>query len=465
MKPLRRSKGKKQRHEAPAVLPSESTVEAQSVEAPPNPRRKLGSKKRRREAPVVLPSEPAVGVRRSEGPTLSLEQRLVQLLEVGRPLESLDVTLLEARGRLLAEDLVTDQPWPHFTSCVTDGYAARSVDIRPGNHLAVIGSISAGSEASAAVGPGKVIQVGAGATLPAVADAVLPLPSAAGVGNDQIQVRQRVRPGTGVLLEGAYAPKGKLLISKNSTIDERVVGVLAGIGRSRVSVVPRPRVVIVSVGAGLMADGAPPTPGKTYDSGNILLASATKAAGALSYRIGPIGEDLQLVADTLDDQLVRADVIVVCGGVASKSDAVRNVLSRIGRVSYDDGSTGLGPFGTGTLGEERTPIVSLPADPVAAFMLFRILVDPLIASMLGQPNPQLSTATLAVDMPKSVGQTQILLAAVDSHGRATPITTSQPSLLDLHAADAMIQILPGDGVQPSGSAVAALMLGSKAKGG
>lgn len=396
---------------------------------------------------------------------IPLEQRLRDMLELAPALESLDVTLLEARGCRLAEDIATDHSWPHFTSATVDGYAARSEDTRPGTRLEVIGQVEAGSNAEAAVGPGKVIGIQSGARLPAVADVVLPASAVAVVDDSHIQVRNRVQSGSGVLQEGSYAPKGRLLVPKGERIDERLVGVLASLGRSRVSVIPRPRVVIVSVGDGLVSDGAPPSLGCLYDATNIMLASATMAANAQPYRMGPIAEDPQLIADTLDDQLVRADVIVVCGGIASESDCVRQVLTRIGKVSYDEGSTSLSAFGSGTLGEEKTPVISLPSDPVEAFMLFRVLVNPLLASMLGRPRPPLSRVSLAVDVPRIANRTQILLASVDPAGRAAPLSGGGVNALSLHSADAMIQILPGDGVESRGSTVVAQALEPQAESG
>lgn len=398
---------------------------------------------------------------------LSLERRIAQLLASTPALDSLDLTLMEARGAVLAEDVVTKQPWPHFNVCAQAGYAARSADLRAGQTLEVIGVMEAGSRASAAVGPGKVIRVHEGAPVPAVADVILPADSVAVVDNAHIQVRQQVPPRTGILPQGAYAAVGQTLVRRGQVVDERLVGVLAGLGRSRVSVVPRPRVVIATVGSGLIPDGSAPEVGGLFDSINIMLTSAVAGAGGLPYRIGPLREDAGLVASTLDDQLVRADIIVVCGGVGSAlsprgtgNTLVREVLARVGDVNYDEGSIGLGAFGTGTLGAEKTPIVSLPGDPVAAYLLFRILLLPVLASMQGLAAPVLTRLQLAVDVPRSAERAQILLARVDGDGHAQPLVGRRPTTLDLYAADAMIQIPRGDGTAQRGSAVAAQRLGT-----
>lgn len=391
-----------------------------------------------------------------ENSVIPIDRRLDEILAGIRPLDSLDVTLREARGCLTAEDVRTTRAWPHFTSCSIAGFAARSEDCREGARLSIIDKAAAGTDSSTAIGPGKTVEVQSGAVLPAVADVVIPL-AAVKADDEHIEVLRSVKPGEGVSREGSITAEDTLLIPGHTLIGDRSIGVLASIGLSRVTVVPRPRVVIVTVGNELVPDAEEPVSGRSRDEKGALLAAAAAAAGAVPYRVAPIADVPELVAESLDDQLIRADVIVVGGAVSSPSDTVREVLGRIGDVTYDQASTNLGPFGTGVLGDEGTHIISLPRDPVAAYMLFRLLVDPIIAGMLGRRLPELSTSELGDDVSLSPDQTQIKLASVDDQGKVVPTATGSPTLIDLLESDAMTKLPPGTGTRQSGSAVEVLL--------
>jgi molybdopterin molybdotransferase len=307
------------------------------------------------------------------------------------------------------------------------------------------------------VDAGQAMEVEVGAPLPAGADLVIPF-DAVSLEGDSLVLDRTVESGTGVSMEGSVAEAGTLLISEHTRIDDRIVGVLASIGLARVAVVPRPRVVVVSVGNDLVSDAMEMGASHKHDATSALLASAAATAGAVTYRVAPVPDVTELVAESLDDQLIRADVIVVCGPVASSSDTIRDVLERAGDVSYDDGSTNLGAFGTGFLGDAGTHVISLPRDPAAAYLLFRILVDPIIAGMLGFGFPESGTVALDLDTPRLSDQTQYVLASVDDEGRAKPMAGGPPSLLDLQRADAVIRLLPGSEPLQAGSTVAALRL-------
>src|SRR5699024_11852021 len=119
---------------------------------------------------------------------------------------------------------------------------------------------------------------------------------------------------------------------------------------------PRPRVVVVSTGSELVEPGHPLAPGQITDSNSFTLAAAAQEAGAVSYRIAPIGDDPNTILGLLEDQLVRADLIITTGGVSAGAyDVVKSGLSQLGAVG--SGTVGMEPGqrrGWGTLGECQT---------------------------------------------------------------------------------------------------------------
>ncbi|MCH9816680.1 MAG: hypothetical protein K0U64_09580 [Actinomycetia bacterium] len=396
-------------------------------------------------------------------PPTSLDHRLAQTLKRVGPLQPLDVTLPESRGTVLAADVVAEQPWPAFATCAANGFAVRAADVRPGASLALIDPAVAGAQGALAIGPGKAIAVQAGAPLPGAADTIL-APTMVGRSGDQLQVRTSAPQGSGITAAGSVAPVGKVLIPRGTLVDDRCIGVLAALGRSRVSVLPRPRVVMVSIGDSATERFGALETSKTDDAAGLLLVASAATQGGIPFRVGPISNEPTLVADTLDDQLVRADLIVVVGGSDGDGSPVQTALRQLGDVSFEPSPTNLPAFGMGTLGTESAEIIALPPDPVASYLLFQLLARPIIQKMLGAPPQKADSIRLGVDVPASPGHAQILLVNLDAAGRAVPMATRHPNLMDLQSADGMIQVQPGLSVQRRDSEVAIIRFANGPRG-
>jgi len=123
-----------------------------------------------------------------------------------------------------------------------------------------------------------------------------------------------------------------------------------------------------------------------YDSNSYLLAAAVRAVGAIPYRVGVAGDDPSTFSDALSDQLVRADLVVTTGGVSRGAyDVVKDVLSKLGTVQFCDVAMQPGkPQGVGRVGEEETPIITLPGNPVSAYVSFEVFVVPALRRMMGK---------------------------------------------------------------------------------
>ena len=163
------------------------------------------------------------------------------------------------------------------------------------------------------------------------------------------------------------------------------LGLLAAVGRDRVLVRPRPRVVIISTGSELVEPGAPTEPGQIYESNTYLLTTAAREAGALAYRVGIVPDDDRSLMNAIEDQLIRADLVLTSGGVSVGAyDVVKEVLSRLGTVRFDRVAMQPGkPQGFGTVGPDSTPIITLPGNPVSSYVSFEVFVRPVIRRMLG----------------------------------------------------------------------------------
>jgi molybdopterin molybdotransferase len=163
------------------------------------------------------------------------------------------------------------------------------------------------------------------------------------------------------------------------------VGLLAAVGHDRVRVRPRPRIVVLSTGSELVDPGSPLSYGKIYDSNSTLLTAAAREAGAIAFRVGIVPDDPGLLLNTLEDQLIRADVVVTSGGVSVGAyDVVKEVLTRVGTVQFDKVAMQPGmPQGFGTIGPDETPFFGLPGNPVSSYVSFEVFVRPALRRMTG----------------------------------------------------------------------------------
>ena len=139
----------------------------------------------------------------------------------------------------------------------------------------------------------------------------------------------------------------------------------------------------MSTGSELVEPGEPIAGGKIPDSNSFMLAAAANAAGAIAYRIGFVPDEPKTLITTIEDQLIRADLVITTGGVSVGAyDVVKEALGRMGTVSFDRVAMQPGmPQGFGTIGPDSTPIFTLPGNPVSAFVSFEMFVRPVLRRM------------------------------------------------------------------------------------
>jgi molybdopterin molybdotransferase len=191
--------------------------------------------------------------------------------------------------------------------------------------------------------------------------------------------------GANIRRRGEDVKVGDLVLDVGTRLGPGQLGLLAAVGRDRVKVRPRPRVVILSTGTELVEPGQPVGSGQIHESNSYILTTAAREAGAIAFRVGIVKDDPRLLLDTIEDQLIRADLVMTSGGVSVGAyDVVKEVLSRLGTVTFEQIAMQPGkPQGFGTVGPDSTPIITLPGNPVSAFVSFEVFVRPMIRRMLG----------------------------------------------------------------------------------
>jgi molybdopterin molybdotransferase len=400
----------------------------------------------------------------------TVDEHLTAVLGTLGPLPPLDVNLLDAHGCVLAEDVVATRPLPGFDNSSMDGYAVRSVDVASATPetpvvLPVIGDIAAGSGGVYSVNNGLSVRIMTGAPIPAGADCVIPVEWTDG-GVARVRIDRAPSPGSYIRRTGEDVTANETVLTKGTALGATQIGLLAAIGRARVMVRPRPRVVIFSTGNELVDVGVEPGPAQISESNSYTLTSAAREAGAIAYRVGIVPDDPTKLMALIEDQLVRADLVVTTGGVSAGAyDTVKAVLSRLGTVEFVKVAMQPGmPQGFGTVGPDSTPIFTLPGNPVSSYVSFEVFVRPAIRRMLGvlplyRP---LVRATLASPITKPEGKRSYVRARIevtDGVYVVTPVGGMGSHLVaDLAMANAFV-VAPDSATEiPAGSTVSVMML-------
>ncbi len=308
------------------------------------------------------------------------------------------VGISEAQGLMCAEEVVVENALPAFDQAAIDGYAVRSVDVGDAGgtdeetgeqiivSLPVVGEVRAGNRQPIRLQPGQAVKVETGAPLPTLADAVLPDKWTDG-GLSKVRVGHSVRSGQYVRRTGDDVQPGDVAVRRGTVVGPAQVGLLAAVGREKVSVHPRPRVAVISVGRELVDIDRDTGAGQVYDVASYALAAAARDCGAEVHRVGIVSTDG--VRETVEAQLLRSEVVVITSALGgSASDDITTAVADLGDLAVE--RIAMHPAsvqGFGTLGDDQVPTFLLPSNPMSALVAFEVMVRPLIRIALGKRQP------------------------------------------------------------------------------
>ncbi|MFJ2440677.1 gephyrin-like molybdotransferase Glp [Streptomyces sp. NPDC087658] len=449
------------------------------------------------------PSAPAPAPGRPSAPGFgqdrlwTVDEHLADILAAVHPLDPIELQLPDAQGCLLVEDVTVPAALPPFDNSSMDGYAVRTADVAGATEefpavLTVVGDVAAGSGSLPEVGPGTTARIMTGAPLPPGAEAVVPVEwtdggtgggaatamSPAGPGDrgagGEVRIHRPVEARAHVRARGSDVRAGDLALAAGTVLGPPQIGLLAAIGRGRVRVRPRPRVVVISTGSELVQPGEPLGAGQIYDSNSFALTAAARDAGAIAYRVGAVTDDADTLRSTIEDQLIRADLIVTTGGVSVGAyDVVKEALSSVG--DEDEAGAGIDfrklamqpgrPQGFGSIGPEHIPLLALPGNPVSCYVSFELFVRPAIRALMGLKDIHrpVVRATLAADRTLSspAGRRQFLRGAYDAEaGTVTPVGGAGSHLVAALAhADALIVVPEESSEVGPGTEVEVVLIG------
>jgi molybdopterin molybdotransferase len=349
---------------------------------------------------------------------ITVEEALDKILPHIEPLGAEKVSILDALGRVIAEDVDAGRDIPPLDNSGMDGYAVRSEDAREAeqNHpirLEVIEDLPAGFISTRTVERGEAIRIMTGAPIPRGADAVIPVEYTEKEDRFAI-IFKSVLPGASIRRAGEDVRKGDRVISNGDLIRTAEVGMLASLRRSFVSVYQKPIVAILCTGEELVDVDAELNEGKIVSSNSYTLAAQVKDCGAIPVQLGIARDRKEEIKKKLLQGL-RADVLLSSAGVSvGDYDFVKDVLNDLGmemvfwRVAMKPGM----PLAFGTI--KGKPVFGLPGNPVSSMVSFEQFVRPSLLKMMGHPQifRPVIDAILKKDIHKAPGRRHFVRACV-----------------------------------------------------
>ena len=320
-----------------------------------------------------------------------------------RPLEPIELGILDAQGCVLAQDAVAVSDLPPFPNSAMDGYALLAMDARPGAELELVGESAAGPGPRIPMGPGQAVRIMTGAPMPPGADTVVPVEQAEELGG-RVRLHAGAEPGQHVRLPGEDVRDGELVLRSGRVLGPADIGMLAALGYPRVLVRPKPRVVVISTGDELVEPEQPTGLGQIRDANSYTLTAMAREAGAAVFRHQIVPDEERALTEAFEGALVHADLLVTSGGVsAGRYDLVKVVLSRLGDVRFTRVGMRPGmPQAFGLLAREphrAVPVFGLPGNPVSAFVSFEVFVRPAIRRLQGRTDTSRPRVQAVLDQP------------------------------------------------------------------
>lgn len=377
------------------------------------------------------------------------------------PLGAVVVTVDNALGHVLAEDIHSRFPLPPFDNSAMDGFAVRSDDTKGASsrrpvRLAIADAVFAGDVRRHVLHAGEASPITTGAALPRGADAIIPVEEAI-VDSGLLAVERRVPYGRHVRRAGGEKGRGALVLGRGSFVGPGAIGCLATVGRERVRVIRRPRVSVIATGDETVSPGQRLLRGQIYDSNTHMLAALLRATRLEPVRMRAVGDRAGALSNAVSAALRESDVLVVAGGVSvGERDLLRPTLRRLGvrevfwRVRQKPGK----PLYFGVKG--RKVVFGLPGNPASVYTCFCLYVYPALKRLSGVRAFGLPVEERRLDgaVERDAARWRFIKAAASPKGRVA-VLPGQAShmVVSLGRTDRLIVVPPGSGSLGEGSRV------------
>ena len=354
------------------------------------------------------------------------------------------VSIDDATGRVLAEEVVATLSTPPFDRAAMDGYAVKARDTFGSGQfnpkvLEIVGEINAGETPKKRVSTGQCLQIATGAMMPRGADAVVMVEDTE-TENGRVKIFKAVYPKANVAKKGEDIKAGEPVLNQGTFLDAGKVGVLASQGLSKIRVYEQPKVAILPSGEEVAEIGKKLRPGQVYDINSHTVASVVRENGGVPIRFGIVGDNREEIRAKITEAL-KNDMVVISGGSSvGERDLLVDVLQGMGEILFHGIQVRPGKPTIFALIEGK-PFFGMPGYPTSCLINAYLFLLPAVRKMARLPPRRGETveARLSRRVPGSVGRKQFLTVKVEG-GEAIPVFKESGAITSTAKADGYIEI-------------------------
>lgn len=391
------------------------------------------------------------------------QEALRALLQVS-PVATERLSTVQARARVLAEDLYSSVDLPHFHRAAMDGYAVLSKDTFGASqslpaYLKLAGVVEMGKPATQLLESGKAMRISTGGMMPPGSDAVVMVEYTDETDGGLVEIHRSVSPWQNVIQIGDDIKKGDPVFQRGRRLRAHDLGALTGIGISSVLVYLRPRIGLISTGDEIVDVDSDPLPGQVRNINQHSLAGLIEECGGQLRDWGIVRDDKASLIRAIGEALQWSDLVLLSGGssMGAKDIALEAILSFpdaefvFHGISVSPGKPTIFAKACGK------PILGLPGYPVSALVIFDLFAAPLIRKVGGEETARINRfartlrATLKTNIASQVGRedyVRVTLRRDSERWLATPLPSKSGAIFTLVKADGMVRIeLNQDGLE------------------
>ncbi len=389
--------------------------------------------------------------RTAEGKAISLLEAMALLDAHSHPImEREEVSLWDALGRVLAQDILAEFDQPPFPRSPLDGYALRSEDLCGAGtahpiELTVIDEIMAGHVTHKIVGRNEAVRLMTGAKIPKGADCVIRQEDT-DYGMDTVRIYKELKANDNYCLQGEDFRCGDTLLKEGQTLSAVEIGILASCGKINVQVYKNPGVAVITTGDETIHPKEKLSEGKIYDSNLFTVGCRIKEYGLTPTMLCHVEDDVEKMVDMIEKASKEADLIITTGGVSvGKKDIMHDVFEMAGieqlfwRIAVKPGTPTLCGIYKGTL------IISLSGNPFGALVNLELLARPVLSKMMHKKELGLlkRQGTMASTFEKSCGVTRYVKGYFEDGKVSIPTTKHTSGVFSsMTGCNCLIEVLP-----------------------
>jgi molybdopterin molybdotransferase len=414
---------------------------------------------------------------------IELEQAVEKILASIPAPKSEVVSLSDACGRIVAEEIRALTDLPPFDNSSMDGYAVRAQDVAAASAqnpitLQLAGRVAAGEHFTGQLSVGQCIRIFTGSPVPAGADAVVmqedtriansPSPSpprSGGAGRGEVALRAQgeiqfldsAKPWENIRFHGEDVKRGAVIAEPGTRLGAAHIGLLAATGTGQVNVNRRPTVALLATGSELKepTTGAPLAPGQIFESNRAALTPLIAATGAIPKIFPIVPDTAEATRTALTRAFAECDIVITCGGVSvGEMDFVKSAFEELGgqldfwKVAIKPGRPfvfGRLPGSAAVSAAREKFLFGLPGNPISAFVTFLLLARPALLRWQGATNVSLPTSsgTLAEPFSNPDNRRHFVRVTVDHNGNVRSSGTQASHILSsLASANSLIDLPP-----------------------